>query len=195
MSWLLPCSLGSSSACFMTNVCQLYNCHLYNCHRDRASIRLSICATVIVRKVARTRLVFCTTVTVTKVARTRLVFCTTVTVTKVARTRLVFCTTVTVTKVARTRLVFCTTVTVTQGADAFGYVYNRDRGVPAGSCSTMKGGGGWRGEGETENCTEEVLAERGVFSVPSYFRRSCEGCLSSLHRATLGAGTVSLIPS
>ena len=150
MSWLLPCSLGSSSACFMTNVCQLYNCHLYNCHRDRASIRLSICATVIVRKVARTR------------------------------------------------LVFCTTVIVTQGDDTFGHVYSRDRGAPAGSCSTMKGwgwGGGGVEGGTTENCTEEVLAERGVFSVPSYFRRSCEGPLSSLHRATLGAGTVSLIPS
>ena len=169
MSWLLPCSLGSSSACFMTNVCQLYNCHLYNCHRDRASIRLSICATVIVRKVARTRLVFCTTVTVTKVARTRLVFCTTVTVTKVARTRLVFCTTVTVTKVARTRLVFCTTVTVTQGADAFGYVYNRDRGVPAGSCSTMKGGEGGGGRGKRRTVRKRCWRREECFQFPPIF--------------------------
>ena len=132
MSWLLPCSLGSSSACFMTNVCQLYNGHLYNCHRDRASIRLSICATVIVRKVARTRLVFCTTFIVTQGARTR--------------------------------LVFCTTVTVTQGADTFGYVYNRDRGVPAGSCSTMKRGG-WRGGGDNgELYGRGVGRKRSVFS-------------------------------
>ena len=85
--------------------------------------------------------------------------------TKVARTRLVFCTTVTVTKVARTRLVFCTTVTVTQGADTFGYVYNRDRGVPAGSCSTMKGGGGVEGGGGNgELYGRGVGGERSVFS-------------------------------